>query len=184
MTMPLAPAGRTRAGLSQWLFEGLSEAEGPYAKHVHQSEWWKVMCLTGVDYFSTLGYQPGIAFMAAGALSPIATFILILLTTGLGIALSAASLFFRDVKYLVEVVLTFAIFFTPVFYNVSMFGHWADVLLLNPVAPILEGISAAVLGRPGPGAGWILYSASVSLVGLVGALAFFRRVEPYFAEAV
>ena len=73
---------KPRSRFSQWLFKGVKEAEGPHEQEGqhHQHPWWKVMCLTGVDYFSTLGYQPGIAFLAAGALSPIATLVLILLT--------------------------------------------------------------------------------------------------------
>jgi hypothetical protein len=65
--------------LARWFFEGVRGHAASHA-HSHTTEWWKVMCLTGVDYFSTLAYQPSIAFMAAGVLSPIATFVLVALT--------------------------------------------------------------------------------------------------------
>lgn len=63
-----------------WLLADIRLPKGIHSKAEAVHPWWCVMCLTGVDYFSTLGYQPGIAFLAAGFLSPIATLILVIVT--------------------------------------------------------------------------------------------------------
>lgn len=68
-----------RGWIKKWLYDEGGSGESA-AEAGDQRAWWQVMCLTGVDYFSTLGYQPGIALIAAGAISPFATLVLVLLT--------------------------------------------------------------------------------------------------------
>ena len=77
---PVSPLKFPVQRFNAWFFEGATETVDSPPRAAHTEAWWKVMCLTGVDYFSTLAYQPSIAFVAAGALAPLATLVLVLLT--------------------------------------------------------------------------------------------------------
>lgn len=84
---PSALHPRGRKALKDWLLFGLQDSKGAHqgpggvpTQHEKKHTWWQVMCLTGVDYFSTLGYQPAIAALAAGVISPLATLVLVAVT--------------------------------------------------------------------------------------------------------
>jgi lipopolysaccharide transport system permease protein len=133
---------------------------------------------------------------------PLVALLLVLFCAATGLFLSCVNLFYRDVKYIVQVALTFGIFFTPVLFEPAMFGaRGARLLFLNPLTPLLEGLRLAVvsghnLWRPiyelstrgetvlvwTP---WYLaYSAAWAVFGLILAAILFHRVEPQFAEYV
>lgn len=115
---------------------------------------------------------------------PLLILILIMFTAGLGLFLAAANLFFRDIKYVVEIILMFGIFFTPVFYSADQFGNWRILLLLNPIGSILEAINQAVVLKEMPDLIWVAYAAASSMLMLFIGIFVFEKKEPVFAENI
>ena len=143
----------------------------------------------------------GVHFGLAALWAPVLLAILVAFTAGAALLVGCANLFFRDMKYIVQVVLSFGIFFTPVFFEPQMFGPLgARLMMLNPLAPVLEGLRLSVVsdhnlllwliesGRKGPVLVWspwyLAYSAGWAIVMLTGGLLLFHRTEPKFAEYV
>ncbi len=143
----------------------------------------------------------GVAPDWAWAWVPLLALLLFVFTAASGLFLSCANLFFRDVKYIVQVVLMFGIFFTPIFFEPAMFGELGSrIILLNPLSPIVEGLRLSVVEGHNlldpvlhtKGADsflvwspwYLVYSAVVAIVGLLGSALLFHRSEFVFAEYI
>jgi len=107
-----------------------------------------------------------------------------LASAGVGLALSAVNVSFRDVKYAVPFVLQMGIFATPVIYPMRYLpAKWQVVAGLNPMAGVVVGFRHAILGTP---ASWSLMglSLAVSVFLFVAGLFIFRRMETVFADVI
>jgi lipopolysaccharide transport system permease protein len=134
---------------------------------------------------------------------PVLALMLWMFVLAAGLFLSCANVFFRDVKYLVQVFLMFGIFVTPVILDAATYGHrGSQWMMLNPIAPLLEGLRLTIVDHQNllgeimspasrahhPFVLWhpwfLAYSAVWAVGGLLAASVLFHRSERRFAEIV
>ena len=108
-----------------------------------------------------------------------------LFVTGVGMFVAASNVFYRDIKYIVPLVVQLLFFASPVFYSVSdvppRLLRW---YLLNPMAVVIDGFRQAIMHGSAPAMGPLAVSLTVSVVCCVAAYAYFKRVEFKFADLI
>lgn len=140
-----------------------------------------------------LGWHPTWTVLWA----PVLAACLFAFTFALGLLVSCGNLFFRDVKYLVQLCINFGVFFTPVFYEPHALGaRWIPIQMMNPLSPLLEGLRLSVLQghnlllplrHPVDGSllwspYYLLASATTTLVALIAGAVIFHRAQYRFVE--
>lgn len=114
-------------------------------------------------------------------------FVLLAICTALavGLWLSALSVQYRDVRYLIGFLVQFWLFATPVAYPSSIIPEqWHAVYALNPMAGVVEGFRWALLGKSSALGSMLWVSTSVVLITLLGGFYYFRRMEQEFADII
>ena len=116
---------------------------------------------------------------------PVFVALALLAALSVGLWLSALNVQYRDVRYVINFMVQFWFFITPVIYPSSIVKtHWKQILLgVNPMSGVVEGFRWCLFGRPAPGP-MTAVSVATILVLLVGGLFYFRRMEKTFADVV
>ncbi len=127
----------------------------------------------------------GVGLHATLLLLPVVVLVQILFTAAVTLLLAMGNLFYRDVKYLIEIVITLWMFATSVVYPVHRIGGQLGALLaLNPMTPIIDAYRAVVLHGQTPAAGPFLGAAAFSVALLAVSWLAFHRAEFRFAESI
>jgi lipopolysaccharide transport system permease protein len=116
---------------------------------------------------------------------PLFLLLALLTTIGVGLWLSALNVKYRDINYVIPLLVQFWLFLTPVAYPSTLVPDaWRPLYSLNPMVGVVEGFRWAILGTESLSVGTAFISAAVALVLSVSGLLYFRRVEHEFADVV
>jgi lipopolysaccharide transport system permease protein len=128
-----------------------------------------------------MGYEPGVQVLFL----PVLILCMLATTLGVGSALAAINVRYRDVRYVVPFAVQMWLFLTPIAYPSSLLDEpWRTLSAINPMVGIVEGFRWCVVGTGGEPAAMIAISAASSLILLVAGLAYFDRVERSFADLI
>ena len=118
-------------------------------------------------------------------LLPVVILVHVMFTAAIALLLAMANLFYRDVKYLFELVVSVWMFATSVLYPVELLaGRFSNLVRFNPMTPIIDGYRTALLGLPMTDVTAFAFTAVLSLALLAGAWSAFHRAEFSFAENI
>ena len=130
-----------------------------------------MMIYYGVDVQSTI------------VLLPVILLVLLAFTTGIALIVAMGNLFYADVKYVLELLLTVWMFATSVVYPLSGVGGTAGAILaLNPMTPIIDGFRSVLLRGELPQAGPFMWASAVAFTTLGIGWYVFHRAEFRFAD--
>jgi lipopolysaccharide transport system permease protein len=155
-----------------------------------------ILPLSGV-LSTLLDFSIGLAFMvplywyyhvAPGwgvLLLPLWFLLTVTLASGLGILMSALTVTYRDVQYILPVFIQFLVYATAVGYSVAAApAGYRAAIMANPLSTLMEGVRCSLLGTTAPPWPWIGYTVGCTLVLSLVAVLVFRQMEARFADVI
>jgi ABC-type polysaccharide/polyol phosphate export permease len=122
--------------------------------------------------------KPAIAWV------PLLIVIQVAFTAGLTLAISSLSVYFRDIRHALPILLQVGLFATPVAYGLDEIPHLHIYAFLNPLGPAIDGYRSTILLGEAPDWGLLALAATAAVAWLIGGYSIFKRLETGFADVV
>ena len=144
-----------------------------------------------VDFGVRLALALPVIFIFGGApgwqllLLPLFVLLALVIAFGAGLWITALTVKFRDFRFITPFILQIGMFVTPVGFRTDFLPNWRDLIALNPLAGVVDGVRWCLLGGRTelylPGLGISVVIAAILLASGIG---YFRRTERQFADVI